>query len=331
MIALYITSPENGSGKTALCAGLFTKLAAAGKKAGYFKPLINPKDRQYSDALFMKQLFQLNEPIETLCPVFTSLQDLTANILQAFNQIASGKDAVIIEGVSENYPGSGRIAEILGAKVLIVEKYSRELFKDTASCRQVGESLSGVILNKVPRKKTEQVRKEASGTLSQAGIKLLGILPEDRALLSISLSQMAEYIHGNFISGEEQSDELIENLVITTTGLDPGPEYYNRKANKALIFTRAPRYRHPSASRSISKCAVLTGPNSTNQTLIDEFKGKNIPVIITEEPVSDVVASLENSIAKARFNQPKKMPVLIELLDRNLDFQTLAREIGITG
>jgi BioD-like phosphotransacetylase family protein len=308
----------------------------AGKNLGYFKPRIvsavtNSAIRSDSDAVFIKQLLNLSEPVDALCPLFRSRQDMINNIGLACSEIAPGKDVMVIEGSSEYYELSGRIAELLSAKVLIAEKYSGELFKSIGTYTQFGHSLLGVVLTKVPKLKMEHVRKEASARLDQAGVKFLGMLPEDRTLLSMSISGLAEFIHGDFVSGTEQSEELIENLVISTTGLDPGLEYYNRKPNKALIFTRAPRYRHPSASRSASKCAVLTGPVSTNQTLIDEFKSKNIPIITTGDFISNMVISLENTMGKARFNQLKKMPRLTELLEQYLDLRTLDRELGITA
>ncbi len=79
MVALYVTSLEKGSGKTAVCAGLGRHLLSDGKKIGFFKPVIAdsknlPMEGTDSDAAFIKHLFALEEPVDLLCPVFSENQ-----------------------------------------------------------------------------------------------------------------------------------------------------------------------------------------------------------------------------------------------------------------
>ena len=63
MVALYVTSLEKGTGKTAVCAGLGKKLLSDGKKIGFFKPVIadnqNPLTEGLDgDAAFIKHIFR---------------------------------------------------------------------------------------------------------------------------------------------------------------------------------------------------------------------------------------------------------------------------------
>ncbi len=97
MVALYVTSPESGGGKTTICAGLGKHLISDGKKIGFFKPIVTdsknlPTDVADSDAAFMKQVFALEEPVELLCPVFSDESNLTNKVKEAYARVSKGKD-----------------------------------------------------------------------------------------------------------------------------------------------------------------------------------------------------------------------------------------------
>ncbi|UCH42346.1 MAG: AAA family ATPase, partial [Dehalococcoidales bacterium] len=82
MVALYVTSSENGSGKTTISTGLGKQLLDDGKKVSYFKPVIAggqspPQEGTDSDVAFIKHLFALAEPVELLNPVLQDNKNLT--------------------------------------------------------------------------------------------------------------------------------------------------------------------------------------------------------------------------------------------------------------
>jgi len=73
LVTLCIISSER-AGKTAICAGVGKNLLRNGKKVGFFKPIIAdtksvPIEGTDSDAVFIKHIFALDEPVEYLCPV----------------------------------------------------------------------------------------------------------------------------------------------------------------------------------------------------------------------------------------------------------------------
>ncbi|MEK7353505.1 MAG: AAA family ATPase, partial [Chloroflexota bacterium] len=189
MAALYITSSEKGSGKTAICAALGKQLFTKGKKVGFFKPVTSTAGSTATgdtDAEFMKDLLFLAETTDLIRPVISTGSNLSAGIKEAYAKVAQGKDIVIIEGSSEQYPLTRDIATALNAKVLVVEAYSKELLKSVDSYKALGQSLLGVILNKVPVTRIEQARTEAAARLAKVGVNLLGVLPEDRSLIALT-------------------------------------------------------------------------------------------------------------------------------------------------
>ena len=328
MAALYITSSEKGSGKTALCAGLAKQLAAKGKKVGYFKPVTATAGSTASgdtDAQFMKELLSLSEPADLLRPIVSSGSNVSAEIKEAYARVAQGKDVVIIEGSSEQYPNAGQIAAALNARVIVVEEYSNELFKAADSYKRFGQSLLGVVLNKVPKTRMEQAQTEAA----KKGVNLLGALPEDRSLVAITIGELADGIQGQILNDANKSSELVENIMLGALGLDPGPDYFGRKANKAVVLkTERPDLALAALQTSI-RCLVFGGSAPASPMVLTTAKDRNTPVIIAKEGVPALVAKIEDTLVKTRFNQLKKLPRLVEIMEQHLSIQKINQGLGV--
>ncbi len=329
MVSLYITSPEKGSGKTAVCAGLGKQLLAGGKKTGFFKPIISGAQSEDGDSEFIKHLFSLSESVDLLSPLISSGNSLADSIKQACAKVSQGKDVLIIEGTADQYQFSREIVKALDAKVLIVEAYSKELLAAIDSYRDFGKSLLGVVLNKVPKTRLEQTRADAATQLEQAGIKLLGVLPEDRSLLVLTIGELAEHVQGEILFGAGKSAELVENLMLGALTLDPGPDYFGRKTNKAVVLKSERADMQLAAMETSSRCLVLSGDSPPEQIVLDRAKKKNIPVILARDDVTSLTASIENAMVNNRFNQQNKMPKLTEIIEQNLDFQLVNQGLGL--
>jgi BioD-like phosphotransacetylase family protein len=336
LVALYITSSERGSGKTAVCAGLGKHLLDERKKIGFFKPVITDGKKPAakgadSDAEFIKNLLSLKESPDLLCPALSSGSKLASNIKEAYAKVSQGKDIVIIEGPSEQYQASPDIVKALNARVLIVESYSKDLSKTIDSYKSFGKSLLGVVLNKVPESRMEQARSEASARLNKAGVNIIGVLPEDRSLLAPTMGELVECIKGEVLRGAEQSAELVENLMLGAMVVDPGPYYFGRKSNKAAIIRSDRPDMQMAAMETSTTCLVLTGDTEPKSVVLDRAEEKNVPIVLTRDDAAAVMANIEDALGITRFNQEKKMPRLEEIMEQHLDFQAVYKGLGLAG
>lgn len=332
MAALYITSSEKGSGKTAICAGLGRLLMDRGKKVGFFKPVISDGKTTTAgtdgDAAFMNNLFSLNASADILSPVISSRGNLAGNIKETCAKAARNKDVVIIEGLSDQYWASGEIAEALDARVIIVEPYSPKLAKAVGEAKDdIGMSLLGVVVNKVPKNRLEQARNDAS----TAGVNILGVLPEDRALLAMTVGELSESIQGEILRGAGQSGELVENLMLGALVVDSGPEYFGRKDNKAVVLKSERPDMQMAAMETSTRCLVLTGDTPLNANVLERAEEKNIPIILSGDNAASVVATIEDTLANNRFHQENKLVRLTELLEEHSDTQAIYKGLGLTG
>lgn len=336
MVALYVTSLERGSGKTAICAGLGKHLLGNSKKVGFFKPIIADSKNQStegtdSDAAFIKHLFALKETVGLLCPVFSDGSSLAGKIKEAYAKVSQDKDVVIVEGVSEQPQTSRDIVEALDARVVIIEDFSKELPKAINSYKDLAGKLLGVVLNKVPRSRVEQVRGETSTQFDKAGVNILGVLPEDRALFTLTIGELAEHIQGEILSGAEKSAELVENFMVGAMIVDPGPDYFGRKANKAVVVRGERPDIQLAALETSTKCLVLTGNTAPKSVVIYRAEEKDVPIILARDDTTAIVTSVDDALGKTRFSGENKLSKLTEIMEQHFNFQTVYKGLGLAS
>jgi len=308
---LYVVSAEEGAGKTAVCAGLAINLMNDGKKAGYLKPQVAAKDGSDSDIAFMKQILGLDDAVNA-------------------PDVIQGRDVVLVEAMlgpdaddtlSEDTYGA---AKEMQAKAIAVEAYTGEPSKYINVYRGFGESLLGVIINKAPESKLKQVKDDAAAQFGGAGITVLGVIPENRVLLAITVGELAEKIQGKILNNAEKSAELVENFMLGAMVVDSGLDYFGRKSNKAAIIRQDRPDMQLAALETSTSCLVLTGSSEPPvYNVLQKAEARGIPIISTETEARDILAGLEDILMNTRLNQEKKLSRLAEVMKQNLDIQAV--------
>lgn len=328
MVTLYLTSSQGGTGKTTLCAGLGKHLQKAGKKVGFLK-LVAAGDRKGvdNDALFMKHIFALPETVESICPLINSQNNLAEGVKQAHAQVAPGKDVVIVEGLPLD--ASYGVVAALDARVIIVEGYASE--RVLPDYKKFGAHLLGVVLNKVPKSKVGCAQSQTSNELSPAGINLLGVLPEDRALIAPTIGELTELVRGKILSGAEKSAELIENFMLGAMTIDPGPLYYSRKSDKAVLVRSERPDMQLAALETPTRCLILSGNTPPIPAVANRAQVKKIPIIMAGGDIKTLVTTIESAFSQAKFSQEKKLPRLAELIEKGFNFKIAYQGLGLAG
>jgi uncharacterized protein len=302
---LYLVSAEEGTGKTAVCAGIAINLVNAGKKVGYLKPQAAEKGMADGDIAFMRKTLG------------------QADIVNAPDIIA-GRDTVLVEArlgtkaadtASKDAYGA---AKEMKAKVIAVETYTGQPTKYAALYKGFGDSFLGIVINKVPQSLLKQARDAAASS----PVKVLGVIPENRILLAITVAELAESIKGKIINKKENSAELIENYLLGVMTPDSGTGYFIRKNNKAAVIRQERADMQLAALETPTTALVLAGSNQPPiYNVLNKANKNGVPVITTESDINDIVKNIETTIAKARINQDKKLAKLGEMVKQNLDMK----------
>jgi BioD-like phosphotransacetylase family protein len=348
--ALYVTSME-AVGKTALCAGIGRKLLDRGISVGFFVPVqlsVTSHADGYEDAAFIREAFGLTESSEQLCPIRLSQRELWQNLTgeaadfeqklkQVYRKVSRGKDIVLMEGLGNldvdkvAALACYTISEVLSARVIILLHYSSTLdvSKILRICKKLGQQLLGVIINFVPKPKIEAVKQELTALFGEAGIKVLGILPEVRSLLGVSIGELAKVLDGKVLTSPDAIDDIVENIMLGAMTLDSGVEYFARKTDKAAVIRGERPDMQLAALETPTKCLIITNNIKASPAVIAQAEEKHVPIILVKQDTTATIASIEDALTKTSFRSPQKLKVFGEVLDSYFDFKTLSSELGL--
>jgi BioD-like phosphotransacetylase family protein len=308
---IYVVSAEEAAGKTTICAVLGKYLMGEGKKVGYLKPLASGKGSADSDVTFMRQVLELNDVINA-------------------PDIIQGRDVVLVEGTLGPEAGDSvsqatyGAAKEMKARAIAVEAYSGQPSGFVGSYQGFGDSLLGLIINKVPKSQVKAAGEKAQTGFGTAGIKVLGVIPENRALLAMTVGELAESIGGKILNNTEKAAELVENYMLGAMIVDSGLDYFGRKRNKAAIIRQDRPDMQLAALETATRCLVLSGNGeSPVYNVLQKAETKGIPIISTETGTEDIVACIEEALTQLRLEQEKKLPILAEMVSQNLDVKAL--------
>lgn len=318
MTAIFVTSLSENAGKTILCAGLSRSWQNSGKKPGYVKISSGAAESQQAeqaDVSFLQRLLG-SQGSAVLA------KNLPQDVRVVYQDMVSGKDIVLFEGLSLNV--SQAVIEALGIKVLILHDYDRSLDMAITEYKRLGDRLLGIILNKVSKRKLNQARALAADACAKAGIAFLGVLPEDRIFYAITVAELAEMLGGKILNNPEKSGEMIEHFMLGAMTFDSGLDYFNLRDNKAVILREERPDMQMAALQTSTRCMVLSGGGQPMPIVAQQAALKKIPLISAGGDVPFLVTVLEKALSQVRFNQEKKLPRLMELLKQNLDASLLS-------
>jgi BioD-like phosphotransacetylase family protein len=328
LVAVYVTSSAGGTGKTSIVAGIARRLVTMGIKVGYLNPSVTAA-RVGADtgAAVLQHFLGLPENPDELAPAFADENALRSGIKDAVSRVSSGKDVVIVEGPAGGVRLAAEVASILGATVLGVESFAADPAALVAHYQGMGSHLAGVVVNKVPRKRVAQVQAAFASRLG--GVKLAGVVPEERSAAALSVAELAADVRGTIVSGVDGATVTIESIMLAAMNPDHGPEYYALREKKAVIVRSERPDMQLAALETPTACLVLAGPKPPIQMVLRRAEASHVPIISTKDGVAAAVAGIEAGLREARLTDGR-VAAVAAVVDRSLDFGTLFRDLGLT-
>lgn len=354
MISLYIASTVGYSGKSMVCLGIGTRLAKDGFRFSYMKPLGKTITQENGvitdeDAVFIERALSLNEPLETICPIVIT-QDLIARayrneihgleekIITAHRRLSENRDIVLIMGANNLYEGSFLglsglyvIKKLLSAKVVLLNQFTNELCIDCilGTREALGDRLIGVILNRVPAERIEYIQCSIVPFLGSKGIDVLGIIPYDHLLSTITVKELSEILNAKILCCENKLDGLVENFSVGAMAVDKALKYFRKKENKAVITGGDRPDIQLAALETSTKCIILTGNMFPSEIILAQAEEHHVPVMVVKDDTLSTVEKAERVFGRIRVRDSRKMARAIELVDQNIDYSNLYKKLGL--
>ncbi|TEB14828.1 Phosphate acetyltransferase [Pelotomaculum sp. FP] len=323
MKSLYIMGTP-GSGKTVVALGLAQKLQQEGYRVGYFKPVANGRNMTGKvdlDSVLMKEVLHLNISLEKIAPITASpfylsaqasLKDGLAVIMDAYDEIASFSDIVIIDGalsidILASYGlDSVSLAKKFGSKALMVLKIENDYSLDNAIFMNKHLALAevpimGTIFSNVPRPLYAKTGGVYSPILEQAGYKTLGVIPTRPEIASPTVGEYFDMLGGEILTGHERLDLHVEDMVIGGMTMASALTYLRRAANKAVILGGDRADLALAALETSTSVLILTGGLYPDVKVIARAEEMGVPIILVHY---DTYTTVEKMGQVSRHIQP---------------------------
>jgi BioD-like phosphotransacetylase family protein len=219
-----------------------------GLSTGFLKPvgqrtIIEDGVPADEDAILMRQVFGLREPLTQMSPVhiprgFTQayiegqvVEDLPSRIREAHAAFAADRDILLIEGTGHAGVGAviglsnAVVAGLLGAPAVIVSEGGvgrpiDEIVLNAALFERHGVRVAGAIVNKVDLDAKPGLVRTLEHCLARHGILLLGVLPYRPILSNPTLAMVLAGVHGETIHPGPDLDQVIGGVAIGA--MEPG-------------------------------------------------------------------------------------------------------------
>lgn len=353
MIPLYVGSTGGFSGKSLVSMGLGHQFMKDGLRVGYFKPVgILPIKVDNiltdNDAWRIYRALEITDPISEICPVVLTqelsvkvylkdIKGLLTGIVKSYNKISKDKDILLIGGYGSIYTGSFlglqgiKVIKRLNAKVIIVVKYEGEYVVDYTlqTKKDLGDRFLGVILNRVTPEHKKGVDEYAIPFLKRKNIDILGIVPHDPIVGSITVEELNDMLGGKILCGYDKLNNLIEHFLIGAMQVDKAIEYFKKIRNNAVIVGGDRSDIQLSAIESGTECLILTGELYPSEIIIAKAEQNNIPILIVRDDTYSVAKKLEKLSVRLRLRDRVKMDRGMNLIAENVNFPLIYKKLGI--
>ena len=321
MSVLLIASDSPGAGKTATALALANLAAKSGKKAAAVKPLASGPDDP--DCKTYPKLGHAG-PVdggdsENASPDISDLSSTLADV-------AADSDVTFVELPNSVDPsGVSAAAEALGASVLVVASYRRDLRGDDLGVwsNALGDRLAGVLVNGLTRYLGTEARANLLPSLEESRIPCVGLVPEDRLMLSLTVENVRSAFDGRYVVDEGDTDAPLEWFQVGGLSLDPGEIRFGLYENNAVVVRGDRPDIQMSALNGSASCLVLTGGIDPIEYILYEAREEETPVMVVEPDTLSTMSALNEVTSSARMDSKVKVERFAALLEANADLDPL--------
>ncbi len=356
MKALYVTSVERYSGKTAVCLALGKHFQAKGYKVGYLKPLSLQPWRVSGriadeDAGFVKEVLGLSEQPWELSPVVVtpdllrerlqSQQEINflEQVREAYESACAGHDLLLLEGGASLREGyalglpTPAVAAELGSDVLVVIKYRDEirvLDDALASQTRLGDVLTGMIINRVPEEALDFVAGTVTPFLERHQIPVFGIIPEKRSLEALTVEEIIDSLQAQVLTKDIDPGALVETLTVGAMTAEAALSIFRKQTNKAVITGGDRTDIQLAALETSTTCLILTGNLHPSPLIVKQAEEFGVAVLLVPRNTMETVEAIERIFGKTRMGQAAKLKQFEELVTAHINLERIDQALELT-
>jgi len=345
---LYIASTSSFAGKTLLALALGTIWREAGVKVGYVKPLgkipvLREGRLADGDATFLADALALDAPPEEVCPVVIT-QDLVmaayrggelrlrGRITAAVRDSEARSEVLLVGGTANLrdgiFLGLSPLEFIvnLDCRVVLLDRFEGEKSMDQvlSASGLLGPRFLGVVFNRVQPAQEKFVRDTVTPFLGGRGVRVLGAVPSDPVLGSVSVRALADSIAASVAcGGEEGGGAMIERFCVGAMDAEQALRNFRGIARKAVVTGGNRTDIQLAALATDTVCLVLTGGVAPNDLILARAREKGVAVLTVAEDTVATVDRFESLLGRLRIREPEKIRRGVDLVRASVDTDLL--------
>lgn len=350
--AIYIASTEELSGKSSITISLALIAKGLGKKVGYFKPIgsastFSAKEGALDeDVVTIQKILRLETETSLICPIIlgkdeflegfskTDVSEIIDKIAASYKKASEGQDVMFIEGPPTLAIGSflscqvPKLAANFDAQVLLIVRFKDDFVVDDILqardyCMKWNVPIFGVVFNRVPIGRIEKARELVKPLLERNGVKVLGVVPEDRELGALTIREIYDVVGGEVLAGKDGMDKIIQTVLIGAMTPESAMRYF-RKAKNELIITGGDRTDIIFAGLEAGASAlILTGNLYPSVKIIPRADDLSVPIILVPYDTHTTLQQVQGIVGRIKPADKKRIARAKRLVKENVDWRRI--------
>jgi BioD-like phosphotransacetylase family protein len=312
---ILVTSPTAGAGKTTAIVALGQRLRRHGRAVDYRRL---PGPGAETDAAFVAQALRQGSS----AGLITSFEDAT---------VPGEADVRFVEANANGLPSTAETLRRLAARALLVARYQSSEMIETVErhAAALPHDSTAVLLSAVPEKAIRQTQGRTIPRLHEWGLPVVGVIPQDRILLGMSVGNLAESLGAEVLCATDQLGLPVEAVMIAAMSDEGAETYFRRIARKAVVAGGDRPDIHLPALATDTSCIVLTEGRDPDPTVFKTAEDEGVPLLKVGPTTLETLENISSALANARFHQEHKVGRAAALFASNVDDDALERILGI--
>jgi len=223
------------------------------------------------------------------------------------------------------------IADLLDAPVLLVDRPEDADLPEAilAVAPLLGKRLCGIVLNAVEESQLLFARDRLVPFLEGRSLPVLGIIPHDPGLSSVTVADVVDALSGTVLSAEDHVDDAVESFMVGAMGQEKALRFFRRKARKAVITGGDRADVQLAALETDTRCIILTGNMPPSSVVLARAEELGVPMVLVDTDTLTAVEKMEALLGRIRIHDTVKAARLRALFEENVDLNRLFAAFGI--
>ncbi len=350
MKTILVVSTESHAGKSVLGLALGLSLKDKSIPFAYMKPISyevsyatgEPIDR---DVEAIRSILGLEDSLSDMAPVplegpflreaiESGDRGFRQRIVDAYGRITQGRQAALIEG--RHHLGLGvsaglgdlELAQLLNADVLILTRYDGEAAIDRILCSlrllEGGPRVLGVVLRDVTLDaEFTLVNDVFVPFLADRGAEVLGIIPFEHRLRSVTVEEIADRLGGKQVT-DVSLDRAVGYFLIGATGPQAALRSF-RRTPELCVITGGDQTEIQLAALEAPdiRCLVLTSNLRPNRTVVKDAQEKKIPIIVVGQDTLAAAEQCDSLLTRTWIRRGEALDFAISFFRYNVDVERI--------